>query len=204
MNRQFFFAMCMSCCICAKSIWYIVLRINEWYDAPIYIGWDGMWKSYVSASASEWVHFCLFYAFRSKYSFRFYRFHLMLMETLLYSQPPTRTHIHVHASCSMCISFAREACHNSLAAIFNNRAHSIRATAPICWFSFEISLHWAGCVYVFVWDISQQSAVDAHTPNDESERTREREKLWAGFIHGWIVLMIFCHLERTQQMCRIV
>lgn len=136
--------MCMSCCICAKSIWYIVLRINEWCDAPIYwMGWNvgivcfgigiGM-SSFLFVLCFTWM--CIAQSKLFWGAFRFYRFRLMLMETLLYTLSLTLTHAH-----AQCISRARKACRNSLAAIFNNRAHSIRAIAPIWLFSFEFSIH---------------------------------------------------------------
>lgn len=100
-EQAIFFAMCMSCCICVKSIWYIVLRINEWYDAPIYwmswnveivcIGIDIGMSSFLFVLCFTWMYIVqrkLFWG-----AFRFYRFHLMLMETLLY------THTHAHAQC---------------------------------------------------------------------------------------------------------
>lgn len=38
----------------------------------------------------------------------------------------------------------------------------------------------------------------------KNQQWKRVERLRLVVIHGWIVLMIFCHLERTQQMCRFV
>lgn len=78
--------------------------------------------------------------------------------------------------------------HDSLATIFNNRVGILSSCSRRCLSFFFHRI---------------ENGVGAHRILCKNQRQNWLD-IANEVTYGWIVLMIFCHLERTQQMCRFV